>query len=39
MLVFQEILPPPNEHFTESRQAVPLITRRLNSLQQVDELT
>jgi len=29
----------PNEYFTESRQEVPLITGRLNSLGQVDEFT
>jgi photosystem II cytochrome b559 subunit alpha len=31
--------PRPNEYFTESRQEVPLITGRFNSLEQVDEFT
>jgi photosystem II cytochrome b559 subunit alpha len=31
--------PRPNEYFTESRQEVPLITGRSNSLEQVDEFT
>ena len=31
--------PRPNEYFTESRQEVPLITGRFNSLEQLDEFT
>lgn len=31
--------PRPNEYFTDSRQEVPLITGRFNSLDQLDELT
>jgi photosystem II cytochrome b559 subunit alpha len=31
--------PRPNEYFTESRQEIPLITGRFNSLEQVDEFT
>ena len=31
--------PRPNEYFTESRQEVPFITGRFNSLEQVDEFT
>jgi photosystem II cytochrome b559 subunit alpha len=31
--------PRPNEYFTESRQDIPLITGRFNSLEQLDEFT
>jgi photosystem II cytochrome b559 subunit alpha len=31
--------PRPNEYFTESRQEIPLITGRFNSLEQLDEFT
>ncbi|KQJ82159.1 hypothetical protein BRADI_5g06936v3 [Brachypodium distachyon] len=29
----------PNEYFTESRQGIPLITDRFNSLEQLDEFS
>jgi photosystem II cytochrome b559 subunit alpha len=31
--------PRPNEYFTESRQGIPLITDRFDSLEQLDELS